>query len=113
MSIKRMNVEGLQRLESRVRLIDGMRRLVFVAFCGSIGFLVMATAIPQKKELGKLELKLAASKLNERRVLGEQEHRHIELRALREDPSYLEIHARDRLDYCSEGERIFRFRRDQ
>ncbi len=89
-----MNVEGLQRLESRVRLIQGMRRMVFVVFCASFGFLVVATAIPQRRELEKLELKLSASKVNERRILAEQEHRRIELRALREDPSYLEIHAR-------------------
>jgi hypothetical protein len=113
MSGKRMNLEGLKRLESRVRVIQGMRRMVFIVFCVSFGFLVVATAIPQKRALDKLELKLAASKLNERRILAEQEHRGIELRALREDPAYLEIHARDRLDYCDEGERVLRFRRDQ
>ena len=31
-----------------------------------------------------------------------------ELRALREDPAFLEIQARDRLDYCGEGERVLK-----
>lgn len=108
-----MTSEGLRRLESRVRVIHGLVRVVFVAFCASFGFLVVATAIPQKRELDKLEVKLAATKANERQVLAEQEQRRVELRALREDPSFLEIQARDRLDYCGEGERVLRFRRDQ
>ncbi len=107
-----MTSEGLRRLESRVRVIHGLRRMVFVVFCASFGFLVLATAVPQKKEMEKLEGKLAATRQSERRVVAEQEQRRIELRALREDPSFLEIHARDRLDFCCEGERVLRFRRD-
>ncbi len=108
-----MTTDGLRRLESRVRVIRSLSRMVFILFCASLGFLVVATALPQKRELDKLEVKLAAAKQNERRILAEQAQRRIELRALREDPAYLEIHARDRLDYCSEGERVLRFRRDQ
>jgi cell division protein FtsB len=108
-----MTTDGLRRLESRVQVIQGLRRLVFILFCASFGFLVVATALPQKRLLDKLEGKLAATKQNERRILAEQSQRRIELRALREDPAYLEIHARDRLDYCGEGERVLRFRRDQ
>jgi hypothetical protein len=43
-------------------------------------------------------------------VVAQRDHRNIELRALREDPMFLEIHARDRLDYCREGERVLRFK---
>ncbi|MEI6175805.1 MAG: septum formation initiator family protein [Verrucomicrobiota bacterium] len=113
MSGKRMDVAGLVRLESRIRVIQGVRRMVFIVFCASAGFLVVATAFPQKREMERLEAKLEAARENERRVVTEQEHRHIELRALREDPAYLEIQARDRLDYCQDGERVLRFRRDR
>jgi hypothetical protein len=34
----------------------------------------------------------------------------VELRALKEDPAFLEIHARDRLDYYREGERVLKFK---
>jgi hypothetical protein len=113
MSAKRMDVAGLVRLEKHTRIIRCVRRLVFILFCASGGFLVVATAFPQKKELERLEAKLEAARDNERKVVAEMEHRHTELLALREDPAFLEIQARDRLDYCREGERVLRFRRDQ
>ncbi len=81
-------------------------------FCLAIGFVVVATAIPQRRELDKLELKLKAAKVREQAVLADREYHFIEHRALREDPAFLEIHARDRLDYFREGERVLRFKRE-
>jgi hypothetical protein len=60
--------------------------------------------------LDKLEAKLALVKERQREVVAQRDHRNIELRALREDPMFLEIHARDRLDYYREGERVLRFK---
>lgn len=103
----------LTRLEARTRVIQGASRLGFLVFCMAIGFVVVATAIPQRRELDKLELKLKASKVREQAVLADREYHFIEHRALREDPAFLEIHARDRLDYYREGERVLRFKREQ
>ena len=100
----------LTRLEARTRVIQGAGRIVFVVFCVAIGFVVVATAFPQRRELAKLEAKLALAKEREERVAADREYHQIEHRALREDPAFLEIHARDRLDYYREGERIFKFR---
>lgn len=108
-----MKAVKLTRLEARTRVIQGAGRLVFVAFCVALGFVVVATAFPQRRELENLEAKLKLSQEQERLVQAEREHHMVEHRALREDPAFLEIHARDRLDYCREGERVLRFRRDQ
>jgi hypothetical protein len=108
-----MEAVVLTRLEARTRVIRGAGRMVFIAFCVSLGFVVVATAVPQWRELGKMEAKLKEAGEREQAVNTEREHRRIELKALREDPAYLEIHARDRLDYCREGERVLRFRRDR
>lgn len=113
MARKRIEAVVLTRLEARTRVIRGAGRMVFIAFCVSLGFVVVATAVPQWRELGKLEEKLKDAEGREQIVSTEREHRRIELKALREDPAYLEIHARDRLDYCREGERVLRFRRDR
>ena len=113
MARKRIEAAKLTRLEARTRMIRGAGRLVFVVFGMALGFVVLATAVPQKKELGKLEERLAQAQERERMANALREQRRIELRALREDPAYLEIHARDRLDYCREGERILRFRSDR
>lgn len=113
MARKRIEAAKLTRLEARTRMIRGAGRLVFIAFGVALGFVVLATAVPQKRELDKLEDRLVLAQERERLANAQREQRRIELRALREDPAYLEIHARDRLDYCRDGERVLRFRRDR
>lgn len=108
-----MDAAKLTRLEARTRVIQGAGKLALMAFCLSIGFVVVATAFPQLREVERLEAKLALAKERERGITAERDHRRIELRALREDPAYLEIHARDRLDYYREGERVLRFKRER
>jgi len=101
----------LTRLEARTRAIKGAGKLALIACCLSLGFVVVATAFPQRRALERLETKLKLAKERESEVLAERDHRNIELRALREDPAFLEIHARDRLDYSRDGERVLRFKR--
>ena len=113
MAGKRIEAVKLRRLEARIRVIQWLGRLSLMMFGAAVGFVVLATAVPQKRELDGLELKLADALERERAVAAERDHRRIELRALREDPAYLEIHARDRLDYSREGERVLRLRRDR
>jgi len=108
-----MEAAKLTRLEARTRAIRGAGRMVFIAFGVALGFVVVATAVPQRRELVKLEERLELAREREEAVIAERDQRQVELKALREDPSYLEIHARDRLDYCREGERVLRFRRDR
>lgn len=100
----------LTRLEARTRVIQGAGRVAFVAFCMAIGFVVVATAFPQRRELEKLEEKLKLAKACEENVLADREYHQVEYRALKEDPAFLEIHARDRLDYYRQGERVLKFR---
>lgn len=108
-----MEAAMLTRLEARTRVIQGAGKLALIACCLSLGFVVVATAFPQRRALEKLEARLKQAQAHERVVLAERDQRRIELRALREDPEFLEIHARDRLDYCRDGEKVFRFRRDR
>lgn len=100
----------LTRLEARTRVIQGAGRIVFVVFCMAIGFVVVATAFPQRRVLETLEAKLKLAKEREATIVADREYHQIEYRALREDPAFLEIHARDRLGYYREGERVLKFR---
>jgi hypothetical protein len=113
MAKRKMAGVKLTRLEARTRVIQGVSRAAFVVFCAAIGFVVVATAFPQRRELLKLEAKLEAAKQREEIVLADREYHFVEHRALREDPAFLEIHARDRLDYYREGERVLKFKRDR
>ncbi|HEX7261715.1 MAG TPA: hypothetical protein VF258_07860 [Luteolibacter sp.] len=100
----------LTRLEARTRVIQGAGRMAFVGFCMAFGFVVVATAFPQQRELARLEAKLALAKEREASVVADREYHQIEHRALKEDAAFLEIHARDRLDYYRPGERVLKFR---
>jgi cell division protein FtsB len=106
-----MHGDKLRRMEARIRVIRGVGRLAMIMFCMSIGFVVVATAVPQRREVIRLEDRLQKALRQEELIQAEKNHRQIELRALREDPAFLEVHARDRLDLCEEGERVFRFAR--
>lgn len=79
----------------------------------AIGFVVVATAFPQRRELERLEAKLKLSREREASILADREYHQIEYRALREDPAFLEIYARDRLGYYREGERVLKFRSEE
>lgn len=108
-----MAASKLTRLEARTRVIQGAGKLALMACCLALGFVVVATAFPQRRELAKLEANLKAAQARERMIVAERDYWSIQLRALREDPAFLEIQARDRLDYFREGERVLRFRRDR
>jgi len=109
---KKVSME-LKRLEDRTRMIRAASRVAFFIFCVAIGFVVVATAFPQRRALDRLEVKLKTAKEFEQKVLADRDYHNIEHLALKEDPAFLEIHARDRLDYYREGERVFKFKRDE
>ncbi|MEI7911300.1 MAG: septum formation initiator family protein [Verrucomicrobiota bacterium] len=111
MARRTLAIERVRRLEVRTRVIQGAGHVVFVVLCMAVGFVVMATAVPQKRRLAELDNDLLTAKAREREVLAERESAEIEHRALREDPAFLEIHARDRLNYYREGERVLKFRK--
>lgn len=94
-------------------MLHGAERAVFVVVGLAVGFVVVATAIPQKRHLEQLERKLEQAQEREQEVLAERESYVIEHRALREDREFLEIHARDRLNYYREGERVLKFRKTE
>ncbi|MEY3394583.1 MAG: hypothetical protein RL346_819 [Verrucomicrobiota bacterium] len=111
MAKPKFTAQKLARVESRIRLIKGTNRLLYLMTALSFGFLAIAYAYPQKRENDKLQSKLRRTQEREIATLEVKQHREIELHALREDRAYLEIHARDRLGYCREGERVLRFDR--
>ncbi len=110
MAKRRITVEKLRRIQSRTRFFVFCQRVMVLAFGLSAGLLVVAAAMPQKRILDDLELALEDANGRERAVHEEKRDFETELRALRDDPEFLEIHARDRLDFYREGERILKFR---
>lgn len=110
MAKQRMTVEKLQRIQARTRVFVLCRRAMLLAFALAVGFFVVALAMPQKEVLDELEAQLVDAAHREQEIAAEKQDYETELRALREDPAFLEIHARDRLDYYREGEKILKFK---
>jgi len=110
-------VEREERPEVEVPLLRKRSRwlqdLVYVAsavLCLGLGALAVAWALPQRRQLEARELKLMKALKEESAVRKEKEIYEILHRTLLEgDQDYLEIEARDRLDRCRPGERVFRF----
>ncbi len=94
------------------RLIRGINRMLCFCVAIAFGLLIAATAVPQKEDYEKLQTKLRQTQEREDVALARKEHKEIQLQALREDTAYLEIQARDRLNYYRPGERVLRFDRD-
>ena len=113
MAKRKLAIESVRRLEARTRVIQRAGFGFFVMACLAVGFVVVATAVPQKRKLEELQVKLEKMQAREQAVLTERGNYEIEFQALREDPAYLEIHARDRLNYYRVGERVLKFHKPE
>lgn len=112
MARRHLTPRKLARIEFSTRIFQGLTKLFWITTALAFGLLVTATAIPQKREYEKLLSTLRQTEIREAAVLARKTHKQIELHALREDKEYLEVQARDRLNYYRPGERILRFERD-
>jgi cell division protein FtsB len=87
---------------------------VRLAFCGLVltacsAFLV--AAMKPYRDLGVMRADLAEVMERESSVIERKDAKERELSAIETDPAYLEIIARDRLNYYKPGEHIFRIER--
>ncbi len=113
MAKKRPLMVKLARAEARTRAFDGMRRMIFVVFCAAAGFVCVAMAKPQRDKLAEVEERLKDAQHRETIAFADRDNLKTEHRALREDPAFLEMHARDRLGRYREGERVLKFSKER
>lgn len=85
----------------------------FGIFIVGLGFcaVILAMNKPQMNEVARLEAELKEVQENERVVLLEKDRVQREREALRDEPAYLEMVARDKLDLQMEEETIIRIKR--
>lgn len=89
-----------------------LNQFTFCLFIAALCLGVIVSRLPHFKDLEKMEAELAEVKQREADALARKDQQEREYRALEQDPNYLEIMARDRLDLYKKGEKIFRFQRD-
>lgn len=100
-------------MEARTRFLKGALSFGVLVVGVALGFVVLASSLPQKSKLAKIEASLLEAKQREATWLAECDYRRIKYQALREDTTFMELHARDRLDYYHAGERVFRIQRGE
>ena len=88
----------MKRLEAQTRVICTFNRIVFGVLALVLALAVVASALPQKRRLQQLEDKLFRTLSEENKSKAELEYRETEHEALKEDPEFLELKARDRLN---------------
>lgn len=103
----------MKRLEAQTRVICTFNRIVFGVLALVLALAVVASALPQKRRLQELEDKLFRTLSEENKSKAELEYRETEHEALKEDPEFLELKARDRLNLRGQDEKIFRFKREE
>jgi cell division protein FtsB len=104
--------KNVRRLKAHTRVIQATNRALFavILLCLAVGFFV--SYLPQKKQLLTLQQQLASTLEREAQSKEFLENIEITLESLKNDPTYLEIQARDRLPWYRPGETIFRIERE-
>jgi hypothetical protein len=96
---------------ARTRLLKRANIFAFylLLVIGCIG--LIAKSLPEFRALQSAEAELADVLESEVAIQSQYDQQVREYRALKQDPHFLEIYGRDRLDLYKEGERVFRFTR--
>ena len=110
-SRKRRREGGYNKMRARTdRINTGVRlALCGLALTACVAFL--ASALPHQKKLDQLRLDLDEVLVDEQAAIERKDAKERELGAIKDDSDYLEIIARDRLNYYKPGEHIFRIER--
>lgn len=101
----------ITRLRAQTRAIRGVNGLALCLFGLSVGALAVASALPQKRQLEEKRIELSRIEEREREVMAVKEDAKAAYDALLNDPEYLELHARDRLNLHRPDEKIYRVER--
>lgn len=88
-----------------------VNKATFVLLVGTCCLAVAVLAVPQSRELRAMEERLVRVEAHEQHTIERKEQKARELDAVKNDPAYLEMIARDRLDLYLEGEKILRIER--
>ncbi len=102
----------MRNLEGHKVVVRVLVRVCLAVVGLAVGLAVLSQSVPEEKKLRALEAKLASAIEREKEAKEKKERVEVEHQALRNDQEFLEIHARDRLDYYRKGEKVLRFRQD-
>lgn len=108
---KRHTKKNAVRLKAQTTFVRWTNGFLFSVFliAGALGICVMYW--PQKNLYLKKQGELAEARQREEQAESQHDYLRIKLDAIKNDPAYLEIQARDRVPKYKPGETIFRIER--
>jgi cell division protein FtsB len=101
------------RMCARTQVLRKLNVVSFYVLVIFACFGVIATCLPEFRNLQVSEEELSEVHEDELAMNARVDQQLREYRALEQDPDFLEIYGRDRLDLYKKGERVFRFSRAQ
>ena len=102
---RRLSDSNVRGRTTGVRILTRTALSIFL-LTGCVALAVLS--VPQPRKLRELKEELARARALESHVQDRKDQKRRDLKALRDDPAYLELVARDRLDLYREGEQIYR-----
>lgn len=98
-------------IKAQTTLVRATNRFLFFFIAMASALTVCLSFIPQKQAYEKKLAELSAAKVREEMAESQLDSLNIKLEAIKNDPEYLEIQARDRLQVYRLGETIYRLER--
>jgi cell division protein FtsB len=102
---------NVHRMAAQTRVLKTTNKMIIAAIFIAVALVFFATYLPEKHKLDKLLHDLEMAKNREADAEGRLDYLKIKLNALKVDPAFLEIQARDRLPFSRPGETIFQIER--
>ncbi|MDG1357936.1 MAG: septum formation initiator family protein, partial [Akkermansiaceae bacterium] len=103
---------GYNKVRARTERMNVSVRLAFCILVLMGCFAFVATTLQPYRKLKKMEVVLNEVVDKENAVIEQKDAKQRELTAILNEPQYLEMIARDRLNYYKPGERVFRIDRE-
>lgn len=111
MAAKKHTRKNVRRLKAQTTFIRATNGFLITVILLVIGLIFCLSYLPQKHAYEKKLGELAEAREREEQADSQLDYLRVKLEAIKSDPAYLEIQARDRLQVYRPGETIFRIER--
>jgi cell division protein FtsB len=111
MAKKRHTKRNVRRLKAQTKFVRVTNGFLTTVILVSAAIIVSLSYLPQKNAYEKKQGELAEARQREEEAESQLDYLRVKLDAIKNDPAYLEIEARDRLQVYRPGETIFRIER--
>ncbi|MFM2169790.1 MAG: hypothetical protein RI957_19 [Verrucomicrobiota bacterium] len=111
MTVKKHTRKNVKRLKAQTKFIRATNGFLITVILLVLSLIFSLSYLPQKNAYQKKLGELAEAREREEQAESQLDYLRVKLDAIKNDPTYLEIQARDRLNIYRPGETVFRIER--